>query len=175
MIAVTVPFALSAWSLWQTGAAQLDAETIQRMAATGVDTNFGETFGRGLTGDDARFWLRLAGAVVACVSAWSAALAVGVLARREAARYAALVTFLMFALIAIPHGVGGWFLEPRPTGLLTASLAAGATAAVVWLLATTQVADDVARATFYRLRRRHGRPGGRGPGGPSDDFPLLAA
>ncbi|HEX9888297.1 MAG TPA: hypothetical protein VGA69_02375 [Nitriliruptorales bacterium] len=170
-----MPFALAAWSMWQSGNGPVDAETFQRLVGGGMDADVDGGVGRPLTREDAAFWLQLAGAVVGGLSLWSIGLAGGVALRREAARHAALVTFLFFALVAVPHGIGGWFLDPRPAGVLGATLAAASTASVVWLLATRQLADDVSRASFYRRRRRRGHHDGSddgdGPSGP----PVLAA
>lgn len=178
MLALTVPFAMAAWSMWQVSATPLDPAAYQRVAVSGVDTGFADLFGRTLSREDARFWIRLSGGFLGVLCAFTASLSIGVALRREWARHTAMVVFLLFGLISVPLALGGAFATPRPAGLTSAVVVASGTVLVLLLLASIEVADDIARGTFYRERKRRPRsddlPHGRGDEGPPEP-PILAA
>lgn len=167
MVAVTLPFVAAGLSLWATAGGHADAETLRRLAASGID-------------DPAASRLVLQGtaAMLLGTCAWTAMLGLGVATRWSWARLAGILTFLLFTLIAVPHGIAGMALDPRPAGAGQAVLVGLVDATVLWLLSSQELADDVARARFYRRRRRRSGASpdtGGGPDGGASDPPVLAA
>lgn len=143
MVLVTLPFARSASQLVQAAFAPgLDQELQLSMIAYELDpTEFG-------------LFLKLGAVVMAVACVWTVALAAGVFLRAEGARMAALITFAFFGLISVLMALGALAADPRPDGWTLAMITGPVNVAVLALLVSRTVADDVSRGSFYRQRAR---------------------
>ncbi|HSJ43741.1 MAG TPA: hypothetical protein VK923_03560 [Euzebyales bacterium] len=106
----------------------------------------------GISGREEGVATVMAVVVILAVSALTLSLAVGVLRRREGARYAALMTFGMLGLLALAASLPGLMSTPprsgAPFGVLTGLVDLG----IVALLLLPATADDIEDAERARER-----------------------
>lgn len=145
ILLVTIPFVLSAASLWRVAFGTIDTDTTLRLVAYDWDP------------ENAGIFLQLAALVMAATCVWTAVLGVGVLLRMETMRMAGLLTFAAFGLVTLMLALGSVSSNDRPAGWVLAAAVAVVNVAIALLLWDRQVADDIARGAHERRSRRRPR------------------
>lgn len=110
--------------------------------------------GLGLNPEELGNYLTITGIVVLVLCGLTAIEGLGVLARREGVRHAAIGTFALFAIITIPLAVSGLLSEDPSPGVLLGLGIGVADAGVVALLLRRETSDDFERTEEDRLRSR---------------------
>jgi hypothetical protein len=113
--------------------------------------------GFGLNPEETQNFLGVMAVVLLGLCALTTSLGIGVLARREGVRHAALGTFALFTIITVPLSLVGLNAEPPSGGAFLGLLIGLADALVVWLLLMPKTTADFERAEVTRQRARFAR------------------
>jgi hypothetical protein len=113
--------------------------------------------GLGLNPEETQNFLGVMAVVLLGLCALTTILGIGVLARREGVRHAALGTFALFTIITVPLSLVGLNAEPPSGGAFLGLLIGLTDALVVWLLLMPKTTADFERAEVTRQRARFAR------------------
>ena len=117
--------------------------------------------GLGLNPEEAQNFTGLTAIIVLCLCVLTTIEGIGVLARRQGPRHAAIGTFVAFAAVTLPLSIAGLFAED-PSGSVVVGLLIGlADALVVYLLVHGQTVLAFDRADLARERARAAREADR--------------
>jgi membrane protease YdiL (CAAX protease family) len=118
--------------------------------------------GFGLTAEEHQNLTAITAIVILTLCAITAIQGIGVLARREGVRTAAIGTFVVFAIITVPLSLSGLASdEERSDGAWVGLVIGGACALIVYLLLHRQTVGDFERVEGARSRARSVKTGER--------------
>ena len=140
--AVTVPYAYAAIDLARTafGGAPIDASLHDGMIQLGLEpAEYGTVMG-------------ISAIALIATALYVGAIGVGILRRREWARYGGILTFLFFGLIMLPLAISGLTYDPPSSNAWFGVLLALTEFSIVGLLLLSAVSDDFETAEWMRKR-----------------------